>query len=120
MIISIATALFGHHGAALITSIYYVIFSCLEPVYLCILHASLYGYFGTVVIFLFAAEAAYTYAKIIRAVEDIENYVLKASLVAWSKWCELDSLVRTKSKTKSRRVCNSHMKGQLAKDDVMT
>ena len=42
-------------------------------------------YFGTVLMFLFAAEAVNLFVRIVLIFSEIENYVIKATLTAWSK-----------------------------------
>ena len=65
--------------------VFYIAFNCIEPVPLCIVNSALYGYFGTVLVFLFAAEAVHMYAKIVLVFDDIENYIAKATITAWGK-----------------------------------
>ena len=43
------------------------------------------AYFGTVLMFLFAAEAVNLFVIIVLIFSEIENYVIKATLTAWSK-----------------------------------
>ena len=86
MVLNIAVALLGHHFSFVPMKVYYIVYNRLEPVPLCIVGSALYGYFGTVLVFLFAAEAVHMYAKIVLVFDDIENYFTKATITAWSKF----------------------------------
>ena len=64
-----APALYSHEFWLIVISLYY----------------TLLAYFVTVLMFLFAAEAVNLSAKIVLIFSEIEHYVIKATLIAWSK-----------------------------------
>ena len=87
MVISIAVALMCHQLSLLPANIISTAsITEDEPVALCFWNAVLSSYFGSVLVFLFAAEAVNMFFKIVLVFKKIHYYVLKASLVAWSKF----------------------------------
>ena len=55
------------------------------PPEFCSMHIILIAYFGTVLMFLLAAEAIHLFVKIVLVFTEIDHYVTKATLTAWSK-----------------------------------
>ena len=85
MVINIAVALMLHQLSLTPANILNTASTEDEPVALCFWNAVLSSYFGSVLVFLFAAEAVNMFFKIVLVFKKIHYYVLKASLVAWSK-----------------------------------
>ena len=44
-----------------------------------------FGYFATVLMLLFAAEAVNLFVRIVLVFSEIDHYVTKATIIAWSK-----------------------------------
>ena len=87
MMINITVALTAHHVALIPLNILNHdnrIYLQLPPEF-CALHTILIIYFGTVLMFLFAAESINLYFKIVTIFSGINDYVNKATLTAWSK-----------------------------------
>ena len=88
MVVNIAVALLSHHMTLVINGIFSYdevdLFNQL-PVVLVALYFTLFGYFGTVLMFLFAAEAVNLFVRIVLVFSEIDRYVTKATVIAWSK-----------------------------------
>ena len=84
MVLNIAVALLGHHLTLLPQKIYFLAVKAIPPA-VCTLDAILIIYFGTVLMLLFAAEAVNLFVGIVLVFTKINYYVIKATLVAWSK-----------------------------------
>ena len=84
MVINIAVALLSHHIVLLINRSlsFTVVF---EDRNLVALNYTLLAYFGTVLMFLFAAESVNLFVKMTLVFSEINNYVKKATIIAWSK-----------------------------------
>ena len=91
MVINITIALLAHQVLLLVREILYFtyIHSTVINEYYWLISSSLYytllAYFVTVLMFLFAAEAVNLSAKIVLIFSEIEHYVIKATLIAWSE-----------------------------------
>ena len=84
MVLNITIALMGHHATLLPQKIILVSTSQL-PAEICSLYTTLIVYFGTVLMFLFAAEAVNMFLSIVIVFTKINQYVIKATVIAWSK-----------------------------------
>ena len=84
MVLNIAVALLGHHVTLLPQKIFSFAVKTIPPA-VCTLDAILIIYFGTVLMLLFAAEAVNLFVGIVLVFTKINYYVIKATLVAWSK-----------------------------------
>ena len=85
--INIMIALTAHLVALIPLNILHIdnsIYMYLPPEF-CSMHTILVVYFGTVLMFLFAAEAIHLFLKIVLVFSEIDHYVTKATLTAWSK-----------------------------------
>ena len=82
--LNITVALLGHHLTLLPQKIYGLAVEAIPPA-VCTLDAILIIYFGTVLMFLFAAEAVNLFVGIVLVFTKINYYVIKATLIAWSK-----------------------------------
>ena len=90
MVIIITVALLAHQVLQLVREI--IIFTQLtfgarieHVAVLLSLYFTLYSYFGTVLMLLFAAEAVNLFVRIVLVFSEIKHYVIKATLIAWSK-----------------------------------
>lgn len=87
--INITAALLAHHTMLLIDSLLSIddrinVLRYL-PVVLQALYVVCFGYFATVVMLLFAAEAVNLFVRIVWVFSEIDHYVMKATIIAWSK-----------------------------------
>ena len=85
MVINTALALLGHHATLLPQKIIGVSTNRSLPAEVCSLYTSLTVYFGTVLMFLFAAEAVNMFLSIVIVFTKINHYVIKATVIGWSK-----------------------------------
>ena len=86
MVINIAVALLAHHLTLFITGIFsYVLFNHHLPGALVALYYTLFAYSTTVLMLLFAAEAVNLFVRIVIVFSEINHYVTKATVIAWSK-----------------------------------
>ena len=92
MVIIITVALLAHQVLQLVKEI--IIFTELtfgaridykHVAVLLSLYYTLFSYFGTVLMLLFAAEAVNLFVRIVLVFSEIKHYVIKATLIAWSK-----------------------------------
>ena len=85
MVVNIAVALLAHHMELFFYGLFYydVIINQLPNV-LAALY-TWYSYFGTVLMLLFAAEAVNLFGRIVLVFSEIDHYVTKATVIAWSK-----------------------------------
>ena len=89
--INITVALLVHHVLQLVRdTLYYafifrIIINYKHAAVLLSLYYILFSYFGTVLMLLFAAEAVNLFVEIVLVFSKIKCYVIKATLTAWSK-----------------------------------
>ena len=86
MVLNMSASLILHHLVLIVyTTISFVISEDDEILELCIVVETLALYSGLVLMLLMCAEAVNMFFKIVIVFMTINNYVLKASIVAWSK-----------------------------------
>ena len=85
MMLNLSIALLFHHATVFVFGTYLFIVPELQIPVLCLLTEALIGYTVLVIVFLMAAEALNAFFKIVLVFNTIDNYILKASIVAWSK-----------------------------------
>ena len=92
MVINIAVALLAHQVLQLVREIIFfteIIFGARidykHETVLVSLYYTLFSYFGTVLMLLFAAEAVNLFVRIVLVFSEIKHYVIKATLIAWSE-----------------------------------
>ena len=86
MVLNLSFALLIHHTSLLVLGIYLFMVPELQTPVLCLLTETIIAYSVLVVVFLMAAEALNAFLKIVLVFKTIDNYVLKAAIVAWSKF----------------------------------
>ena len=87
MVINMTVALLIHHTTLLLYHDREGTYDRYQrmPAEICSVHAALFSYSVNVLMFLFAAEAVNLFLKIVMVFSTIEYYVIKATLVSWSK-----------------------------------
>ena len=86
MVLNMSASLILHHLALLMFSIAYFVNSADDEIpEMCVVTETLVLYSGLVLVLLMCAEAVNMFVKIVIVFTTINNYVLKASIVAWSK-----------------------------------
>ena len=85
MVLNLSVALLLHHASMFIFGTYWFMVPELRIPVLCLLTETVIKYTLLVIVFLMAAEALNAFIKIVLVFKTIDNYVLKASMVAWSK-----------------------------------
>ena len=81
MVINIAVALLSHQIVLLV----YSFTGVFDDSNLLALYYTLLAYFATVLMILFAAESVNLFMKMALVFSEINNYVMKATIIAWSK-----------------------------------
>ena len=88
MVINITVVLLAHHTMLFADAIFtYDAVNLLKylPTMLTTFYVVSYGYFATVLMLLFAAETVNLFMKIVLVFSEIDHYVTKATIIAWSK-----------------------------------
>ena len=89
MVINIAVALLVHHMLLLVREIaIFLTYNTVHENAILVfnsLYYTLFVYFGTVLMLHFAAEAVNLFVRILLVYPEIDPYVMKAALSAWSK-----------------------------------
>ena len=88
MVINITVVLLAHHTMLFADAIFTYdavnLFKYL-PIVLRTFYIVSFGYFATVLMLLFAAETVNLFVKIVLVFSEIDHYVTKATIIAWSK-----------------------------------
>ena len=87
MVINITVVLLIHHTMLFALDLFtYDAVNLLNNMYLpWQLYVASFGYFATVLMLLFAAEAVNLFVRIVLVLSEIDHYVTKATIIAWSK-----------------------------------
>ena len=89
MVLNLSFALLIHHTALFMFVTYLFMVPELQTPVVCLLTETIITYSVLVVVFLMAAEAVNAFLKIVLVFKTIDNYVLKAAIVAWSKFLKI-------------------------------
>ena len=85
MVINITVVLLAHHTMLFAGVIFTFDAVYLPTMQLWTFYLVSFGYFATVLMLLFAAETVNLFVRIVLVFSEIDHYVTKATIIAWSK-----------------------------------